>query len=126
MRKGSPLRLPEKTVKKTKIKALIRKKASISSKTSSLSNQIDDIFDVWNRNDSPGMAIAVRHNGNVVYRNGYGAADLDHQIHNSHDTVFHAASLTKQFTAMAIMMLIDDPSLGTRTRRSRRLPSTPS
>jgi CubicO group peptidase (beta-lactamase class C family) len=109
--KKKPPKVTKKPVKKTKLKALIRKKPSISSKTSSLSSQIDDIFDVWNRNDSPGMAIAVRHNGNVVYRNGYGAADLDHQIHNSHDTVFHAASLTKQFTAMAIMMLIDDPSL---------------
>jgi CubicO group peptidase (beta-lactamase class C family) len=58
------------------------------------------------------MAIAVRHNGTVVHRRGYGRADFDHQIDNSHDTVFHAASLTKQFTAMAIMMLINDPSLG--------------
>jgi len=110
--KKKPPKVAKKPVKKTKIKALIRKKPSISSKTSSLSNQIDDIFEVWNRNDSPGMAIAVRHNGNVVYRNGYGRADLDHQIYNSPDTVFHAASLTKQFTAMAIMMLINDPSLG--------------
>ncbi len=110
--KKKPPKVAKKPVKKTKIKALIRKKPSISSKTSSLSNQIDDIFEVWNRNDSPGMAIAVRHNGNVVYRNGYGGADLDHQIYNSPDTVFHAASLTKQFTAMAIMMLINDPSLG--------------
>ena len=38
-------------------------------------------------------------------------ADLDHKIPNKPDTVFHAASLTKQFTAMAIMMLIDNPSL---------------
>jgi len=109
--KKKPPKVAKKPVKKTKLKALIRKKPSIRSKTSSLGSQIDDIFDVWNRNDSPGMAIAVRHNGNVVYRNGYGGADLDHQIYNSHDTVFHAASLTKQFTAMAIMMLINDPSL---------------
>ena len=109
--KKKPPKVAKKPVKKTKLKALIRKKPFISSKTSSLSNQIDDIFEVWNRNDSPGMAIAVRHNGNVVYRNGYGGADLDHQIYNSHDTVFHAASLTKQFTAMAIMILINNPSL---------------
>jgi CubicO group peptidase (beta-lactamase class C family) len=110
--KRKPPEVARKPVQKTKLKALIRKKPSIRSKSSSLGNQIDDIFDLWNRNDSPGMAIAVRHNGNVVYRNGYGGADLDHHIYNSHDTVFHAASLTKQFTAMAIMMLINDPSLG--------------
>lgn len=110
--KKKPPKIAKKPVKKTKLKALIRKKPSISSKTSSLSSQVDDIFEVWNRNDSPGMAIAVRHNGTVVHRRGYGRADFDHQIDNSHDTVFHAASLTKQFTAMAIMMLINDPSLG--------------
>jgi CubicO group peptidase (beta-lactamase class C family) len=102
---------PKKTVKKTKLKALIRKKPSVSSKKPSLSSQVDLIFKDWDKSDSPGMAIAVRLNGNVVYRKGYGGADLDHQINNSPDTVFHAASLTKQFTAMAIMMLINDPSL---------------
>jgi CubicO group peptidase (beta-lactamase class C family) len=110
--KKMPPKVAKKPVQKTKLKALIRKKPSIRSKTPALSNQIDDIFAVWNRNDSPGMAIAVRHNGNVVYRNGYGAADLDHQIYNSPDIVFHAASLTKQFTAMAMMMLINNPGLG--------------
>ncbi|MET0678093.1 MAG: serine hydrolase [Bradyrhizobium sp.] len=83
----------------------------MSSKTSPIGKAIDDIFETWNRDDSPGMTIAVRHNGSVVYRNGYGVADLDHQIYNSHDTVFHAASLTKQFTALAIMMLIENPGL---------------
>lgn len=110
--KKKPPKIAKKPVKKTKLKALIRKKPSISSKTSSLSSQVDDIFKVWKNDDSPGMAIAVRHNGAVVHRRGYGRADFDHKIDNSHDTVFHAASLTKQFTAMAIMMLINDPSLG--------------
>lgn len=104
---------PKKPVKKTKLKALIRKKPSIISKKSSHGNEIDDIFKDWNKNDSPGMTIAVRHNGSIDYRAGYGRADLDRQIYNSHDTVFHAASLTKQFTALAIMMLINDPSLAT-------------
>lgn len=110
-KKMPPKATAKKPVKKTKLKALIRKKPSISSKKSSLGSQVDDIFKDWNKNDSPGMAIAVRLYGNVVYRNGYGGADLDHQIYNSPDTVFHAASLTKQFTAMAIMMLINNPGL---------------
>lgn len=110
-KKKPPKMTPKKPVKKTKLKALIRKKPSISSKKSSLSNQIDDIFKVWEKDDSPGMAIAVRYNGNVVYRNGYGRADFDHKIDNLPETVFHAASLTKQFTALAIMMLINNPSL---------------
>lgn len=108
--KKIPKKSPKKTAKKTKLKALIRKKPSVS-KQPSLSKDIDDLFEDWKGEDSPGMALAVRHNGKVVFRNAYGMADLDHKIPNSHETVFHAASLTKQFTAMAIMMLINDPSL---------------
>ena len=102
---------PKKPVKKTKLKALIRKKPSLVSKNPSLSADIDDIFKDWKGNNSPGMAVAVRQNGQDVFSNGYGMADLDHGICNLPGTVFHAASLTKQFTAMAIMMLINDPNL---------------
>jgi CubicO group peptidase (beta-lactamase class C family) len=111
--KKTPKKKPPKTAKKTKLKAHIRKKSSISKKTSS-NTRIDDIFADWNKDDSPGMAVAVRQNGQVVFRNGYGMADLDHGIPNLPDTVFHAASLTKQFTAMAIMMLINDANLANR------------
>jgi CubicO group peptidase (beta-lactamase class C family) len=41
-----------------------------------------------------------------VYKRGYGMADLDHNIRIDAATVFHAASLSKQFTAMAIMLLV--------------------
>jgi CubicO group peptidase (beta-lactamase class C family) len=104
-----------KTVKKGKIpKKKISKKKVLIRKKPSLGKKIDDIFKEWDKHDSPGMALAVRHNGNIVYRRGYGMADLDHNIPNQPDTVFHAASLTKQFTAMAIMMLINHPNLATR------------
>ena len=109
--KKTPKKKPPKTAKKTKLKAHIRKQSSISKKASSSNTAIDDIFKDWKGNDSPGMAVAVRQNGQVVFSNGYGMADLDHGICNLPGTVFHAASLTKQFTAMAIMMLINDPNL---------------
>lgn len=99
-------KIPKQKIPKKKIpkKVLIRKKPSLSKK-------IDKIFKDWDRSDSPGMALAVRHNGNVVFRRGYGMADLEHKIQNRPDTVFHAASLAKQFTAMAVMMLINYPNL---------------
>jgi CubicO group peptidase (beta-lactamase class C family) len=43
--------------------------------------------------------------GNIVYSRGYGMADLDHNIPITPSTVFHACSLAKQFTAMAILLL---------------------
>lgn len=102
-----------KIVKKKKIpkKKILKKKKVLIKKKPSLSKKIDHIFAEWDNDHSPGMALAVRHNGKIVYRRGYGMADLDHKIPIAHDTVFHAASLTKQFTAMVIMILINNPSL---------------
>lgn len=68
--------------------------------------EVDKIFAQWNKRDSPGCALAVIRNGSIVYKRGYGMADLDHNIRIDAATVFHAASLSKQFTAMAIMLLV--------------------
>jgi len=53
----------------------------------------DAIFAPWDRSDSPGCALALKQNGNVVYERGYGMADLEHDIPITPATVFHAASL---------------------------------
>lgn len=110
-KKKPPKKTVKKPIKKTKLKAHIRKRPAPSKKKSSIGTKINKIFEEWNSKDSPGMALAVRHNGKIVYRGSYGMADLDHGIPNRPDTVFHAASLTKQFTALAIMMLINSPAL---------------
>ena len=71
----------------------------------SVNSQIDEFFAQWFTDDSPGMAIAVTRHGNPVHKKAYGMADLDHGIRNETDTVFHCASLAKQFTAMSILLL---------------------
>src|SRR5437773_12538590 len=96
-----PMKPPKK--KKFPRKQIVKKKPS-KKKSTSLDKQIDQIFAEFDNPNSPGMALAVRQNGTVVYRHPYGMADLDHKIPIKPDTVFHAASLTKQFTAMAIRM----------------------
>ena len=60
---------------------------------------------------SPGCSLAIVEKGTTIYEHGYGMADLDHHIENTPATVFHAASLAKQFTAMAIMLLVKDNRL---------------
>ena len=73
--------------------------------------QVDRIFALWDKPDSPGCALAVSKDGNIVYRRGYGMADLDHKIPITPGSVFHAASLAKQFTAMSIMLLLQQHQL---------------
>jgi len=49
----------------------------------------------------------VIQNRNIVFKKGYGKADLKNRVDITPSTVFHAASLTKQFTAMSIMLLVN-------------------
>ena len=59
----------------------------------------------------PGLALAVVRHGRVVKVQGYGVADLDNDVPVTPDTVFELASITKQFTASLIMMLVEDQKL---------------
>jgi D-alanyl-D-alanine carboxypeptidase len=56
----------------------------------------------------PGAAIAVVENGAIVMQAAYGVADLEHDVPMTTSAVFEIASLTKPFTASAIMMLVED------------------
>lgn len=67
--------------------------------------QANSLFKEWNSVDSGGAAIAVIKNGKVVFSNAYGSANLEYSIPNTTNTIFHAASLSKQFTAYAILLL---------------------
>jgi CubicO group peptidase (beta-lactamase class C family) len=68
--------------------------------------RIDSLFKPYNRPDSPGYAVGVFRNGQVLFGKGYGMANLDYSIPNSPATVFNVASLSKQFTAACIALLI--------------------
>lgn len=73
--------------------------------------QVDAIFADWDRTDSPGCALAVMHGGAIVYEHGYGMADLEHDATIRGNTPFHVASISKQFTATAIVMLAQEGKL---------------
>ena len=59
----------------------------------------------------PGCALMVRHNGKVVLAAGYGFANLEHGVRVTPQTVFQSGSVGKQFTAMAVMILIEEKKL---------------
>jgi CubicO group peptidase (beta-lactamase class C family) len=73
-------------------------------------DQIDAIFSHSIASNAPGAAVLVIHNGRAVFR-GYGITDLRTHTKISPQTNFRLASLTKQFTAMAIMQLVHDGKL---------------
>jgi CubicO group peptidase (beta-lactamase class C family) len=73
--------------------------------------QIESIFSSVAPPDTPGVAILVNFHGEVLLEKGYGVRELRSQTSNSPDTNFRLASFTKQFTAMAIMLLVQDGKL---------------
>ncbi|MEP0843302.1 MAG: serine hydrolase [Phycisphaerae bacterium] len=66
---------------------------------------VDRIFAEWDKPDSPGCALAIVRNGGVIYQRGYGMANLEHGVPITPATLFHVASVSKQFTALAVLML---------------------
>jgi CubicO group peptidase (beta-lactamase class C family) len=60
----------------------------------------------------PGVSLAVVRNGEIVYAKGYGYANVEHQVPVKPETIFQSGSVGKQFTAMAVMMLVEEGKIG--------------
>jgi CubicO group peptidase (beta-lactamase class C family) len=71
----------------------------------SVTDEVDELFAKWNTPGSPGCGVGISRNGTVIYERGYGMANLDHGVAITPATVFDAASISKQFTAMSILLL---------------------
>jgi CubicO group peptidase (beta-lactamase class C family) len=60
----------------------------------------------------PGVSLAVIRDGQIIYAKGYGYANVEHQVPVKTETIFQSGSVGKQFTAMAIMILVEDGKIG--------------
>lgn len=74
-------------------------------------NQIDSIFAAVTSDGEPGLAVLVRKNGHAIFEKGYGVRDLRTHTKIDATTNFRLASVTKQFTATCVMMLVRDGKL---------------
>ena len=87
--------------------------------------RIDAIFGSLTKPGSPGAVIAVIEHGKLVYQKGYGLANLEYNIPIRPDTIFDAASVSKQFTAMAVVLLESDGKLSIDDDVRKYLPELP-
>lgn len=76
--------------------------------------------------DVPGASLLVLHDGVAVVRRGYGRSDLDLDVEAGPTTNYRLASVSKQFTAAAILLLMQDGKLGIDDRLRHWLPSLPA
>ncbi|MHB1192261.1 MAG: serine hydrolase domain-containing protein [Longimicrobiales bacterium] len=70
--------------------------------------RVDSVFADVDGPTTPGCALSVMRGGAPVYERGYGMANLEHGIPITPHSVFHVASVSKQFTAMAVELLVNE------------------
>jgi len=73
---------------------------------------VDSLFSAYTGATVPGASVVVIADGRVVARRAYGMADLEHRVAATPETDYRLASVSKQFTAMAVMLLAQDRKLG--------------
>jgi CubicO group peptidase (beta-lactamase class C family) len=86
---------------------------------------VDKVFAAWSQ-ATPGCAIGVSENGVPVLERAYGMANLEYGITNKPDTIFEAGSLSKQFTAAAVILLARDGKLSLDDDVRKHVPELPA
>ncbi|MFW9930161.1 MAG: serine hydrolase domain-containing protein, partial [Candidatus Thorarchaeota archaeon] len=74
-------------------------------------NQIDKIFTRWDNLHTPGCAVGVVYNNELIYSKGFGISNLEYGIPITTESVFRIASVSKQFTAACILLLEEQGKL---------------
>jgi CubicO group peptidase (beta-lactamase class C family) len=88
-------------------------------------DEIDKIFAPFVKPDSPGCSVAVLKDGRIIFARGYGWANLEYDVPITPQTVFEAGSVSKQFTAAAILILAAEGKLGLEDDIRKHLPEVP-
>jgi len=92
-----------------------------------LSERIDEFVGAeMKRQRVPGVAVGIVKDGAVVKAQGYGVANLEHDVAVTPDTIFESGSLGKQFTATAVMLQVEDGKLSLSDTIDRFFPDAPA
>jgi CubicO group peptidase (beta-lactamase class C family) len=86
---------------------------------------IDTIFDTFNKKGSPGCAVGVIQRDVLTIARGYGEAEIRRHVPITPQTAFYVASLSKQFTAMSIVLLAQDGKLSLEDDIRKWVPEVP-
>ena len=92
----------------------------------SFATKIDDyIRTEMKAQQIPGVALAVVKDGNVALARGYGLANVEHQIPVKPETIFQSGSTGKQFTATAVMLLVEEGKLSLEDKLTKYFTDAP-
>lgn len=88
-------------------------------------DKVDKLFAAWDKTTSPGAALAVIHDGRIIYERGYGMAKLEDGIVMTPDKIFDIGSVSKQFTATCVVMLVRDGKISLDDNVRKYIPELP-
>ncbi|MGB8953008.1 MAG: serine hydrolase [Candidatus Aminicenantales bacterium] len=91
-----------------------------------LASQIDSLLANVYKANEPGAAVLVKKQGKVIFRKGYGLADMELGVPIKPDMTFRLGSITKQFTSVAILMLAEQGKLSLQDDILKFLPDYPT
>ncbi len=87
--------------------------------------KVDKIFERYNRTDSPGCVAGATIDGATVFSRAYGMADLEHGIALSPESILEPGSIAKQFTAAAVLLLVQQGKLSLDDPVRKYIPELP-
>lgn len=100
----------------------INLQAQEKSKIPGLDNYISNIFRILQIGTMPGASVLVSQNGDIIYQKGFGYADIEKKIPVTPDTKFKIGSISKQFTSVAILKLLEEGKIKIEDKLSKYIP----
>jgi CubicO group peptidase (beta-lactamase class C family) len=91
-----------------------------------LSSGFDKLLSAQFKADEPGATALIAHNGQVIYKKAYGLADVELSVPMKRDNIFKIGSITKQFTAVVILQLMEQGKLSLQDEITRYIPDYPT
>jgi CubicO group peptidase (beta-lactamase class C family) len=98
----------------------------VTAQTTNLVAAFDKIYSSKYRANDPGCAVLIARKGKIIYRKAFGMANLELKVAMVPENVFRIASLTKQFTAVAILQLHEKGLLNVDDDIKKYIPDFPS
>ncbi len=99
---------------------------SVTARAEDLASQVEEFLEARVQRDRFSGSILVARDGKVLVRRGYGMANLEHDVPNTPETKFRVGSITKQFTAMAVMILQEQGKIDVHEKIKKYLPDAPA
>jgi CubicO group peptidase (beta-lactamase class C family) len=90
------------------------------------SQAIDSLFKEWDKIDTPGCALGIIKDGELIYSRGYGSGNLEHDIEITPASIFYLGSMSKQFVAFSILLLEEQGKLNLDDKLQKFLPEFPN